>query len=173
MRIKKFNELFDTEELKADNEIQLMQGKLITGGLKDFSKDDIEDIIEKVEFVFPFLDKFSMVPLSEKHKNIAYFQVRNENWYTNVAFSLEDDNRYGLGMLYKHVDTPTPSPGDNNLKRTLTFSGKQYCYFCEWNDLKFPEVIELVNTYYTPLIKRLGFTDIINHNKEISNRRYN
>jgi len=168
-RIKRFNEMFDSEELKAQNEIPMLQGNLLKGKIRFTSKESIDDLREKVIYTFPFLEKFGQWTNEEKYKNIIFFQQKTDYWYSNIAFSIDDNGKYGVGMLYKYLDTIPDAP----LKHTLTFSGKDYQYFSEWTDKTFDGIIKIVNTHYIPLLNRLGFDEEMVHAKQKSIRRFN
>ena len=168
-RIKRFNEMFDTEELKAQNEIPMLQGNLLKGKLGFTSKESIDDLREKVIYTFPFLEKFGQWEDKKKYKDIVFFQQKNDYWYANIAFSVEGNGKYGVGMLYKYLDTTPNAP----LKNTLAFSGKDYTYYTEWTNKTFDEITKLVNTYYIPLLNRLGFEEEMSHAKQVSKRKFN
>jgi len=168
MRIKRFNELFDSEEIKSQNEIPMMQGNLIKGKINYASKEEVKDLIEKVLYSFPFLYKFGEYIDDKKYKDIVFFHQKNDSWYVSIAFGLQPDNKYGMGIFYKHLDAE-----EGNIKQTLSFSGKEFCYFKEWSKLSFPEMVKIVNENFTPLLSRLGFTEQLSHGQDINKRKFN
>jgi hypothetical protein len=87
---------------------------------------------------------------------------------------MEGKGEYGLGILYKHVDAIAPKTGnDENFKKTLTFSGQKYTYFVEFDKLSFENLVKKVKDNFVPLIKRLGFDILIEHDKEVEKGRFN
>lgn len=170
MRIKKFNEMFDTEELKSQHEIAMIQGGLLKGvKFKKLSSDEtIYDLIAKMIYKFPFLSKFNEWE-NEKYEDTIFFYTRNDYWYISLSLSIEDKDTYGVGILYKYIDSIPNAP----VKHTLAFSGKDNQYFTEWNNNTFDDVVRLVDIVFIPLLNRLGFKEEISYYKSVSTRRSN
>jgi len=172
MRIKKFNELFDSEEIKVKNEIPLLQGFLNNVSSKTinrFAKESLNDLGERFNYAFPFLYHFHN-RVEEKY-NAVIFDKKNDQWYINITIAFEGD-KYGLGIFYRHIDAITPED-HNDIKMGLDFRGKEYCYYNEWNDIDFNEVIELTKSHFLPLVGRLGFKEELSKGKKISTQRFN
>lgn len=105
MKIRKFNEMFDTEELKSAHEIPMLQGSLFKGmKINDPSNESLKDLIGKVAYKFPFLNKFTLWE-SDKYKDVIFLYQKNNYWYISISFSLEGHNKYGVGILYKYLDS--------------------------------------------------------------------
>ncbi len=174
MRIKKFNELFDSEEVKVKNEIPMMQGFMkgvSSKTINRFSKESLNDFGERFIYSFPVLYQFT--DRVQTKYNSVIFEQKNDQWYVSITIAIEED-KYGLGIFYKHIEATSPKNGkDPLLKRGLDFRGKEYSYYSEWNDIEFSDMVKLTKSNFIPLIDRLGFKEEISKGKKISIQRFN
>ncbi len=113
--IKKFNEMFDDEELKNKFEIPYLQGEFTPGNpnLKSYSKrtDKVTEQTElkKLIFKFPILDSFHKVTRKIGDINVYSFyatsleSVEGDEYYTQLAFAYKD-GEYHMNSLFRLLE---------------------------------------------------------------------
>jgi len=113
--IKKFNEMFDDEELKNRLEIPYLQGEFTPGNpnLKPYSKrpDKVTEQTElkKLVFKFPILDDFHKVTRKIENINVYSFYatsldpVEGDDYYAQLAFAYKD-GEYHLNSLFRLLE---------------------------------------------------------------------
>ena len=113
--IKKFNEMFDDEELKNKFEIPYLQGEFTPGNpnLKPYSKrpDKVTEQTElkKLVFKFPILDDFHKVTRKIENINVYSFYatsldpVEGDDYYAQLAFAYKD-GEYHLNSLFRLLE---------------------------------------------------------------------
>jgi hypothetical protein len=113
--IKKFNEMFDDEELKNKFEIPYLQGEFTPGNpnLKPYSKrtDKITEQTElkKMTFRFPILNDFHKVTRRIGGINVYSFyatsleSVEGDEYYAQLAFAYTNE-RYHVNSLFRLLD---------------------------------------------------------------------
>lgn len=173
-RIKKFNELFDTEELKSQNEIPMLQGNLLPTKYRNVKgnkfQNDLHDVHNKMIYNFPWVEEFDQEELPG-YKDMIFYHTSNDSWYISLSIKVEGD-KCGFGIIYRLLDTSI-SPDNSNVKFSLAFSGKEYVYFKEWNGLDVNEMIRNIKIFFEPLMRRLGFTDELKYGNKEDQIRFN
>ena len=113
--IKKFNEMFDDEDLKNKFEIPYLQGEFTPGNpnLKSYSKvsDKVTEQTElkKISFKFPILNLFHKVNRKIKDVNVYSFYatsltpVDGDDYYAQLAFAYKD-GEYHLNSLFRLLE---------------------------------------------------------------------
>lgn len=113
--IKKFNEMFDDEELKNKFEIPYLQGEFTPGNpsLKPYSKrtDKITEQTElkKINFKFPILNDFHKVTRKIGDINVYSFYatslepVDGDDYYAQLAFAYTNE-RYHINSLFRLLE---------------------------------------------------------------------
>ena len=111
MRLLKYNEMFDTEELKSKFEMPYLKGemgKLISNFTKfdHGDKGELDTFIKKILFRYPVLDKFHKESVNgcpvffATSKTPAY--DGNEH-YAQIALAFENDE-YTLAIIMRRLD---------------------------------------------------------------------
>lgn len=113
--IKKFNEMFDDEELKNKFEIPYLQGEFTPGNpnLKPYSKrtDKITEQTElkKIIFKFPVLDDFHKVNKKFGGINVYSFYATSlepadgDEYYAQFSFAYTNE-RYHVNSLFRLLE---------------------------------------------------------------------
>ena len=113
--IKKFNEMFDDEELKNKFEIPYLQGEFTPGNpnLKSYSKrtDKITEQTElkKIIFKFPVLDAFHKIVRKIGEVNVHSFYATSleptegDEYYSQLSFVYKD-GEYHMNSLFRLLD---------------------------------------------------------------------
>lgn len=119
MNIRKLNELFDTEELKADNEIPYLSGEIGGDevlGWKDFSKPHGEEtpdtLHKKMLFRFPILNHFNTEVTQLEGGSNAHCSYRTsvepidgKTYYGQVCTSYDvEQNVYHINVILRNVN---------------------------------------------------------------------
>jgi len=116
--IKKFNELFDTPELRDQNEIPQLKGefenipswkKVGVFDHSDFDKETSKSMSDRIIFRYPILDKFHI-----NHKQIqgqdvycfyatSFEPLQGSNYYAQIVFYYSD-NFYNCSVLFRELE---------------------------------------------------------------------
>ena len=99
--LRRFNELFDSEEMKNQNEIPYLKGEINNKYWKPFEMSNGEETVEsfcmKLEFEYPILDHFNrqdkMVG-SVKIINLygtSYKKYQGEDYYCQMSMACDND----------------------------------------------------------------------------------
>lgn len=169
-RFKKFFELFDDEELKARHELNMLKGENPVSAIKYVgTPETAEDLYHRLAYAFPFFESFSD---SMKEKTLSMW-AKNDQWYLSILISIEGDNQYNMGILYKSVHVHTASPGTEEFKFNLKFTSKENTHFQEWNNNTFDGLVELIKANFVPQMKMLMFTAELKHQREKNIRKFN
>jgi len=115
MSIKKFNELFDTADQYADNEIPYLTGDLKDDIIKSISNGELNDfkgdpemvkVIKKLYFNFPFFN--SSITRVVNHDSIIYVFANEENlenaFYIKIDKSKNDLYSLSYGEVVDGVE---------------------------------------------------------------------
>lgn len=154
MRIKRFNELFDTEDLKSEHEVDYLKGDInkIIGSMKpiDFENDNIVRLIDRIIREVPFFAAFK-----DEVSGYGYIadirQIEELNSYTFNVVS-EKDSSLSASLLIKI----------NSMN-----SYDAYVVADEANGhdgLDYSELIQFINTDYKKILVELGLDDIMDYN---------
>jgi len=169
MKIKKFNELFDTEELRDSPENELIK---LTGdssysfGKKidyDFKTENIGNFITKISDVhYPFMRAFSDATISDtgdiKFGNFKVYTKYDEDgkYYNLISESKTHLLILGIKInamnnydIYVYVDD---------------ISNKEELETFEEQGVTYMDVISIIDEIYLPKAKELGLQELINYN---------
>lgn len=174
MRIKRFFELFDDEELKSRNEIEYL-----SGNFKDLGKtiqvgkyeEEISKLMTKITSLhYPFLQAFIDEIQSDSDENMSFgtFEIgtvynEEEKYWTLVARSsdiavalglrVNGLNNYDMFLYYDDLNEP-----DNDEKN----------YGFEKDNIDYNELARVIKDYYIPFIKEAGFEALLNYNNDLT-----
>lgn len=171
MKLKKFNEFFDSEELRDNPENELMK---LTGDMSysfgkkidyDFKTENIGNFITKISDThFAFMRAFSDATMEEggeiKFNNFSVFTRydEEEGYYNFTAKS--DDYFLVLGLkinsmndydVYVYVDDIK----DEESLETFEEEGVTYM-----------DVVHIITDIYLPQAKKVGFEELLKYNIE-------
>lgn len=168
MKLKKFNEFFDTEELKAKHEIDYLTGNIknLIGKKVEwnFKDENISNLVCKMaDLHLPFMRAFveadgmedSKMSFSNFDIMVRYddeskfynFLVKSENSILVLGIRIESMNRYDV---YVYMD----SENEEDLK---VFEEKNVTY---------NEVVDIIKDLYMPELVDLGFTELLDYDIE-------
>jgi hypothetical protein len=177
IKIKKFNELFDDEELKASHEIDYISGRFKKFNLDDNFKDEsMMKFIAKLSNVhYPMFMAFDdankqpngILNLGKAEIFCDYDEVDKE-WILvaksdlhSVVFGIviHSVNNYDI---FLYLDTEGTEPDDE-------ISNPGFEYY----NIDYKRVLELIEGVYIPFLKEAGFNELIDYKsyigKEIRN----
>lgn len=112
MRIKKFNELFDTEDLKSKNEIGYLKGDLakdLVKNVKPFRSELFTRINERIIAKYPFFEycfdhNRDTTKFGCKNKdNIYHYYFKDDKYYLQLSIVVHQHNDYDLIILIKDL----------------------------------------------------------------------
>lgn len=164
MRIKKFNELFDSEELKSHHELDILQGKNILKDINmpiDFKNESIAYLMHKLaKFNFPFLGIFFDNPDGIKFKNCEtgvadlgdgfwMFGVESGKRVVSIGLRVNQTNDYDI-FVYTEDGT---EEGEGGL---------------EYDNLTYKEIVEIIKDEYIPMLINNDFGDILRYGEDTS-----
>lgn len=171
MKLKKFNEFFDSEELRDDPENELMK---LTGDMSynfgkkidyDFKTENIANFITKMSDIhFPFMRAFSDATISDSGEiSFGNFKLytkydEDEKYYNFIVESkthllilgvkINDMNDYDV---YVYIDDV------RNKEEIETF---------EENGVTYMDIVDIITDIYLPKAKELGLEKIVSYNFE-------
>jgi len=166
MKYLKLFELFDTEDLKDQNEIDFISGKFKDVGKHidvDFKKETIGKLIQKIGgYHFPFFEAFLSNPYPKFDGFEIYASYDEEEGYWalvvksethSVAFGVKPDNVDSYDIFIYHDDVSDPedekkSPG------------------IEYDGLTFDKLITTIKGVYIPFLIDSGFESLIDYNAD-------
>lgn len=161
--LKKFNEHFDSEEIKSmvyDTELlPYLQGELFNQPLRkvkelEFQRDG-DSIVNKLLIKFPHLNDFYVD--SEKTPGITFIYKKNKDWFVSIGVGLGT-----IGIMYKY----NKANDDKKVLNDLTFRGYEFIYFKEWQDVTDDEIINIVQYNFLPILLKCGFRKEIKQGEE-------
>jgi hypothetical protein len=169
-RIKKFNELFDNEDLKGMHEIETLTGaldirKLSSELMSDKKSGSADSIYRKLTFRFPFFVEYntqrsSNINWKESSKGAYTFYMRDDKWFTSITIK-EENNKYTLVLLYQDVNAALTKGDNSKVVKGLDFKGQEYTHVEDYYDISLSEVYDHIEYKYIPLLVKLGFEDVI------------
>ncbi len=170
MRIKRFFELFDTTDIKAENEIDYLSGNFKDLGKKidyDFQKETIGNFLTKIsDYHFPFfrafikaskesdgdieIDNF-FVYTSTDEDEFYIFCVESENYRVTFGIKINKTNDYDVYIYlddFSFLDDTSKNPG------------------VDLNGITYTELVNYIKRFYIPFIKKGGFDKFLDYNIE-------
>jgi hypothetical protein len=166
MKYIKLFELFDTEDLKYQNEIDFLSGKFNNIGKKidiDFKGETIGKLIKKIGgYHFPFFEAFIANPYpkfngfeiySDYNKEEGYWSLVTKSDNYDVVFGIRPNsvNSYDLFIYFNDNE----APDDEELSPGVEYDG-----------LTFDELIPIIKNIYIPFLIESGFESIIDYNAD-------
>ena len=109
--LKKINELFDTDEIKSQHEIQLLQGMDIKDIMKlNYSKNSkFINLHRKLVYYFPIFrncpDNNRFFKCTEQPEGYYNYMFLNETKYLQISFFIENDKTYFVYFIIKDIKT--------------------------------------------------------------------
>jgi hypothetical protein len=171
MKLKKFNELFDTKELRDQPEHELIK---LTGDTShsfgdkidyDFKTENIGNFITKISDVhYPFMMAFS----DATNKEGGEIKFGNFKLYTKYD---EDEDYYNFIVESKtHLVVLGIKINSMNNSDAYVYvddiSDKEEIETFEELGVTYMDVISIINEVYLPQIKELGLQELIKYNFE-------
>lgn len=163
MRIKKFNELFDTDELKSQHEIDFLQGKDILQDINipiDFKNEPMSYLMHKLaKFNFPFLGIFFENPEGYKFKDCEIsisdmedgfwiFVIKSGKKIVSIGLKINKTSDYNI-FIYTENGTKESENG------------------VEFNNLNYREIVNIIKNEYIPILAN-NFDDILTYGGDTS-----
>lgn len=174
MRIKKFFELFDTEELKSEHEIDYLTGKLNnlakTSDTLKIKEETIGKFIAKTSsFHFPFFDQF-LKSINSKDNYLKFDNCKiklvltEDQYWTFVTESIDGSEAVALGLKINKIndyDAFIITDQDSN--------GKEYgdAEGIEYTNLSYDELIRVIKNVYIPALIEFNFEDLIESSPQV------
>jgi len=155
MKIKRFLELFDTEDLKSEHEIDYLTGRFqnIANDVDvDFKNETIGRLIYKISsYHFPFFDAF----IDHLHEELEFETFEIKTTYDPESkywiFTTQSDTTISLGIKVDSVN-------EHDIFLLIDEDGTQY------KDLEFSELIEFIRNFYIPMLIENDFVELLNYN---------
>ena len=166
MKYIKLFELFDTEDLKDQNEIDFISGKFHDIGKNidiDFKQESIGKLIQKIGgYHFPFLEAFIATPYP-KFEGFEIFAnydevekywvlvVKSDKYAVAFGLRLNSVSSYDVFLYFDDAEAPEDaelSPG------------------IEYDNLTFNELIPVIKGVYIPFLIEGGFKSMIDYNAD-------
>jgi hypothetical protein len=173
--LRKFNELFDSEELKNALELDQLQGKLnpedlVKGGkLMTFSNNPTHEerlnrTFYKLTWKYPLFnicnqktsDNYAIV--SDEFNNDHFIFKNDKNVVVfSIANNEHDTNSYSIIITSEKVDTANPDAREDD-----------YEPYADYEDVSINEVYEIIKKDLIPLLKEGEFYDVLDFHKKQS-----
>lgn len=170
MRIKRFFELFDTSDIKDQNEIDYLSGNFKDIGKKidyDFQMETIGNFLVKIsDYHFPFfrafikaskegdgdldIDNFFIYTNTTDDKFYT-FCAESENYRVTFGIKINKTNNYDVFIYlddFSSPDDPSKNPG-------VDFTGITYT-----------DLVSNIKRFYIPCLKKGGFSKLLDYNIE-------
>lgn len=171
-KIKKFNELFDDEDLKASHEIDYISGKFKKFKIDtDFKGESMMKFIAKLANIhYPMFTAFDDANKQEdgildvgKAEVFCDYDEADDTWAL-VARSEVHSVVFGIKIhavnnydLFLYFDTQGTEPDDEVSNPGFEYEGIDY-----------KRILELIEGVYIPFLKEAGFTELINYKSDIA-----
>jgi len=166
-RIKKYdqyiNELFDTEELKSQVEIDYLTKKIplrkmVSNVIKSGS---FEDISAKLSFKYPFFvqPNSSYFNCTEGPNNVFHFNFNNESWQISLNIDTNNDPLYTVVISYAGVNYIPKTAKDviSIYGRNLEDKNPNKFIAEFYENKTWNQVENIVDKFFIPTFKELGF----------------
>lgn len=167
MRIKRFFEMFDTEDIKSRHEIDWLSGNLANVGKKiehDFKGETIGKFITKIsQYHYPFFMTFNQADESGKPMDFGDFKIYvnfDDGYWSFIAASdkymvvfgikINGVNNYDVYIYFDDIESP-----DDDAKNPGA----------EENGLDYTQVIALLKEVYVPFLIDAGFEKLLDIDK--------
>jgi len=166
MRIKKFNELFDSEEIKSSHELDILQGKDI---LKDvinlpinFTNEGISGLISKItKFNYPFIGVFLEKPDGMKFSNCETRLAQSQDEDFWVFITEAGDSVVTLGIrINKTNDYDVFIYSEDGTEGSE--DGLHY------DHTSYSQLMEIIKDAYIPMLISYDFGDILTYGEDTS-----
>jgi len=169
-RLKRFNELFDTEDLKMQNEIDYLTGAI---DKKELSRNIMSDksaqsIYNLLEYKFPFFkectnDNNPYTGLMADEKQSYYvFYFKNETWFIGLAVKPTGNHLYDINLIRKGVNL-TITPGNSfHFYTPIVDYDPNKTVAIVFENLTIEQIYEHVEKHFIPMMKKTGFKYLLN-----------
>lgn len=162
--LKKFFELFDTEDLKAENEIDYLSGNFDKMSINNNFKDEsIIRFVGKLALIkYKFFGAFNESGLNNKpvkFKNFeAYITSGEDNYW--VMFTQSEKFTVGFGV---RIDKVNQYDIFVHLDDELNPDVESKNHFIEKQGISFNEVKKMIDNVYIPFIKEAGHEELLSY----------
>jgi hypothetical protein len=163
MKIKKYNELFDSEDVKSNHEIKFLQGRT-DDILRDMSKvintsdETIYYLIQKlIKFKFPFLSAFFdhikdgiefktfEVGITKMDDEWIFTTKSNDSNVVSFGITIHQKNNYDVFIAYGDIDD---------------LDGYEY------KSMDIDSLSEVIDEIYIPQLEKYGYTELLEYKSE-------
>ena len=159
--LKKF-ELFDTEDLKLDNELNYLSGKIPVKKIVNIkSPNDFEKFFSKLVYKFPFFglpeDKYYYIV--EEPKEVFHFIFKNEDWLLYLSIHKKEE-LYDIGIGYMGVNLKVTKNSDIiiiNDRRYLDEKSTNKSVIEIYENKNWNQVEQIIEKSFIPTMKELRF----------------
>lgn len=173
MRIKKFLEFFDTEDLRNQHEIQYLSGTIKDMAKKvdhDFKTETLENFLQKISYQFPFMGAF----IESSTNNVGYKKFTGFKTYINKDnkdsfwnFVVTDEDVFVvLGVKFNSVDNY-----DTYVLVEHSDSDDQEIF--EKNNISTDQLNVVITYYFIEKLSQFNFDELINFNFDELKRKLN
>jgi hypothetical protein len=174
MKIKKINEYFDTEELKANMEIPMLKGDLDPSDLVkniDSSNVKFQNIYNILSYKFPFLQYCldENNPYAEiagsLEKNIFSFVFTNETWKMILSIQKLENGKYNVFFIRQGKDLIANRENTVDLGAPSPDYDPNKIFVERYEDLTMIDIWNKIENSFIPALKETGFGAILNLEK--------
>ena len=159
--IRLFEELFDSEELKAENEVDYLSDKIkpriLTSDIV-FQDPNIQKIYIFLQKNFPFMDAFfknnGKVGVRENPEEVIHFFVTDDVWILFLSFKPLLNGNIDMAMLIKTIGS-VPSDDEKKLDfDTFNLTKDSCAHIYLLQDVPLKDVVDPIRKIYIPMIKK-------------------
>jgi len=154
------NELYDTDELKSQHEIEHISGFKVPE-LNRFKGENIDMLDQKLTRSFLYLNNH-FVESNWDDQVILYFD-QNTQWYISFSIQITSRDLYDICICYKWHDVEYD---EKKVVSTLKFSGYDVTHVFTRQDISYRELEVIMRERYLPLLKKLGFSYATEHSED-------
>lgn len=157
--LKTIKELFDSEEIKSENEIEYLKGEVLSGYQPLDMDETIEKLLYKIfRYNLPFIQAFvDIIEKGVRLKTIdlsistptgeldGYYFLRSSKGQKSVTFGIKptDIGEYDTFLLWETNDDDTQGVEDNGLN--------------------YSDLISTMKIYYVKKLREFGFDELLNY----------
>ena len=161
-RLKKFNEMFDTDELKRKHEISYLSGKsLDTYEPMGIEKMNLNSVILQFPVIMSCIgDNHNDEHYSTYEMGIYLFSFKNGEYHVNLAMDLSSNHIDFTVVVYELPIEDLLNPDSSSV-----YSYGDNC------DIK--TVVEYLNSEFIDILYEYGFEDVVEFGDNINKTRMN
>jgi hypothetical protein len=159
--IKKFNEMFDSEEIKSQNELDIMRINLkdivSDENIMKISSSEIERLHSMLMLEFPFFQKYDGKEVDGitwgiyTVGDVYHFVTKNSKYFVTISFK-SVGTRYEVGITYNTIKSMLIRSITDDMK-TLT----DKIHFKDFGILDISGISRVIKNVFVPILEMLGF----------------